>query len=1266
MEATMVEMENELPRPKVVDSKGILKQNREFLDYFWDIAKPEREIRLKAVESLTEHLKKAEKSDELKYSLKRLVDGLSHSREDARSGYSVALAQVLSVFEEISLKSVLEQIKEKHNLQTAKKKQVRNVAFGSFFGVLALSQSTRLHKEPLVLLDCIKLLQSLAQYRDHLRDLPRKTMVDILSETSEEVFEEVLFSALQSDLTSALSSPEQLELLLVAMQRFPSVIKPAKLKKLLGTTAIINKQNLPRLVALLKASACSVKKESVLPGVAMDLLQASLREDSFPLFWQEAIINGLMSEPPGPTHYLAFRLLGAALPLLSAPQLQVVLSGDVMSRYGEHVVSAQLPDRFRFAPEMEAYVCTFLQGCVEAERQLQVVLAFTQLTHHGCPAVPSHWRVLEHMMPDAVRRYVDWLKEAFCSPQLQNCLEFSTRKQRESQEPAMTKEACVFRFRKWIVPRLTSIVENQQIKKDEDLVLGIARFILFHAFFDTKKATAEIPETQTKLSVPLDSNTRGVTSNAFYSLLQYMNVLPVLGVSIESDVPSRRRLLGVMADGSMWVSCLAQYANTLLKQDTHIRSVRTYSTEHTQAWDSMLQSVESLRKKAKKSPAPEHTAFQHLLLIVGMQIFKSPEDSVELLSDLRSSMEKAQEKKSKKKKKQAGEDSSEPHWVEVVVEILLSLLAQPSRLIRNVCKTAFNRICPHLTEPALHAILDVLDPSKDEGAVEVMDMGEKTTEEDDEEEEDEEGEEEEEDEEEEDEGQDGEEPALASDDDDDEEEDDDDDDDNSAMEEEEVDQDFRLELMKVLHGQNASVNEEEEEEELNDEEMMKLDERLEALFREQKKKREGRRDEKKRVQKEKTLVRDFRIKVLDLLEVFLSKQGSSGLVLQVVEPLLAVIEKSMTSEVEQQEQDFLRRAADIFRNQLCRGKQYCKEVEGREAELHEMLERLIGRAQKLQDGSVALYYFSAALYLVKVLRGVVKETDSTQTPATQERIMGKVDVARVTSCFRNALVSFMTRRKSPLTGDMFIDLFNRFPVLCVELVDTAVENITGAVREHQQGQACAMVLRALQSKEVKQLMSAAQWTELCQRIADQLQQSLQHTQECKNKAVHDKMVKVLDLCHLLVKTVHIQKVDVNLESLQNVLESMNSDGCLQKAGQLEDTYWSVMKLFNIQKPHVKKVKRPAELMEQEAPKKKKKGFLPESKKRKNRKKPTTLEGKQTTVSTATSGEGGGMEGGKKKKKRNKKRKEQGGEETQTPPSSKKAKVQKPRSKKQKE
>jgi len=110
-------------------------------------------------------------------------------------------------------------------------------------------------------------------------------------------------------------------------------------------------------------------------------------------------------------------------------------------------------------------------------------------------------------------------------------------------------DSCVARFRKWIIPRLTFIVENHQIKKQEDLVMKMARyifilylfhqwslpgmytdmngwycnvlsfsirFIFFHGFFDVKKPTPEVPETVQAFSVPIDQQTRATLSAAFY------------------------------------------------------------------------------------------------------------------------------------------------------------------------------------------------------------------------------------------------------------------------------------------------------------------------------------------------------------------------------------------------------------------------------------------------------------------------------------------------------------------------------------------------------------------------------------------------------------------------------------------------------------------------------------------------------------------------------------------------------------------------------
>lgn len=46
-----------------------------------------------------------------------------------------------------------------------------------------------------------------------------------------------------------------------------------------------------------------------------------------------------------------------------------------------------------------------------------------------------------------------------------------------------------------------------------------------------------------------------------------------------------------------------------------------------------------------------------------------------------------------------------------------------------------------------------------------------------------------------------------------------------------------------------------------------------------------------------------------------------------------------------------------LRNQLCRSKVYCRTVGDRQGELHDLLDKLMAKAQKLTDSSVSLYYF---------------------------------------------------------------------------------------------------------------------------------------------------------------------------------------------------------------------------------------------------------------------------------------------------------------------
>ncbi|XP_014165902.1 myb-binding protein 1A [Geospiza fortis] len=1122
--------------------------------------------------------------DELKYTLKRLVEGLGATREAARPGFSLALAQVLQAFEEIPLCSILEQIKEKHNLEKVKKKLVRNAAFGNFFGVMALFQSGRLVKDRKALLESIQLLQQLTNHQTHLRDLPRKTLIDITSEVPETVFEEVLFDILQGDLSSAFTSPENLHLLLVGMQKFPGVLKPKKLKKLFGSSTVVNKENVSRLVELLKSAAKSEKEDKKLPSVVFDLLQVALKEGAFELFWNEVVENGLLKEKSGPVSYMCYRLLGSALPLLSLEQLQVVLKGKVMLHYGEHVVATQSPQGFKFGAEMEGYIDTFLSGCDDPERQLAVMMGFSTLTNQGRPVLLSASRVVRHLQAGALQKYICWLKDMFLRPDLDCCLDFSSNRQKQNRQNADIAQQKIARLRRWIMHRLVNIIESAT-RKEESLVMDIARFCFFHAFFVAKKKNSQVAEASVLPSEPLNERDHMETENYFFGLLQTLNTLPVLGDTAKAAALREKHVHGVTADGKLWIFLLVEYANKLLSTE-HVKAVKPFTKEQRDIWERTLQSVKNLQKKENKSDSAKVGAFQQLLLSVAIHLFKNQSETVEVLSDLLNCTEKAFSKEAKKKKT----DSSEPGWVEVMVEILLSLLAQPSLLLRRISKSVFVWICPSLTKRGLQLILDVFDPNQEqneESAVVVMEESNKKTK-----------------------------SAQDTDEEGSEDSSDEDNTDSEDEESEEVDDNFRSQLMKVLQGGNT-LEEDKSDEELDDEAMMALDKNISALFAEQQKRIQAKKDEKDRMRKEKILRRDFKAKVLDLIDVFLVKQAESPLVFDIIEPLLQLIEQCMSSDSDKQEVDFLQKTASIFKNSLCRNKQYCKRVASLQEDVHALVQRLVKKACKHTDSAVALYYFSASLYLLKVLKGNTsstapppepeKQNDSKAKQACQLLNPGCLNVKKVAAVYQQALTQFLSKRNSPLTCSMFHDLFKRFPIMCKPLVDTLVEFITAAARQHQQAMACLLLHRVLLLHELKLFVTEEEWEQLITRSISQVTQCLKTLGKPIMKAEKEKVAKSLELLNFLLKTVKGQKLSVELAEVEEVLLTLQQLEDIGSSPRLDSLYWNVMRWLNHTKP--KKEKTATKPSQGAEPlKRKKKGFLPETKKRKNRKKGTQENG----------------------------------------------------------
>lgn len=333
-------------------------------------------------------------------------------------------------------------------------------------------------------------------------------------------------------------------------------------------------------------------------------------------------------------------------------------------------------------------------------------------------------------------------------------------------------------------------------------------------------------------------------SGAFFSLLQTLST-------------QFRQAPEQAQDRQPWTYRLVQFADMLLSHSRNVVPLTPFTTQQRQAWDRMLKTLKELETHSSEAKA-KATAFQHLLLLVGIHLFKSPAESCDLLGDIQTCIKKSLGEKTRRTRSKATNPQELP-WVEVLVEILLSLLAQPSHLMRQVARSVFSHICSHLTPRALQLILDVLNPEEsqdeDDNVVVTDDSKEEPL---------------------------GEAEDKSSDDEDNKgdknsesEEESDGEESDEAERDGDVDQGFREQLMAVLQAGKAlggGDGEDDDDEELGDEAMMALDENLASLFAEQKLRIQARREEKNKLQKEKALRRDFQIRVLDLIEVLVTKQ----------------------------------------------------------------------------------------------------------------------------------------------------------------------------------------------------------------------------------------------------------------------------------------------------------------------------------------------------------------------------------------------------------
>ena len=124
-----------------------MSRSSEFLKSFWDLAADDFSSRLHAVDRIVHHLEGHTHQEDLDYSIKRLVKGLSSSRESARLGFSTCLTCMLIKYPMISLETILSLSQEYTQITgSAKGMDERDMMFGKIFCYLSILRAGRIHE----------------------------------------------------------------------------------------------------------------------------------------------------------------------------------------------------------------------------------------------------------------------------------------------------------------------------------------------------------------------------------------------------------------------------------------------------------------------------------------------------------------------------------------------------------------------------------------------------------------------------------------------------------------------------------------------------------------------------------------------------------------------------------------------------------------------------------------------------------------------------------------------------------------------------------------------------------------------------------------------------------------------------------------------------------------------------------------------------------------------------------------------------------------
>lgn len=993
-------------------------ERSEFLKLFWSLAENDAAARAHAVAQLLAHLTQQQQKaplangvtmtpittsttsspneetaeTDLQYTLKRLVRGLASSRDAARQGFSTALAGLLAAFPTVLLQDVQALLADAMEVHSSMKgMEQREHMFGRLFGLLALQRSGRLRADQPVAVAVVTQLLEMAAWKKWFREACFEGVLTVLADVTADVFVTELAPALARCLAGDVSafSAEQVQLAAGVshyVQSTPGV--DSRVPTDFPARRFLRRQAIHALVEPLKASsACYPRVHAAWFGVFGHVLHTGAVDSSavvdtelFHESWTVLVENSLL-HPTHATHErrgLALKLFELVVPHLPRPLLRATLTPNLVTCLYTNAVSKK----------------NYLYAAARHTLKAFATLAPVEYVHFFQKQFVSPMASLVALNDndnDDSERQADAKKARVSDGGFDALIALEEAKERAEFVQKKTDNVRLWALDALVTSLAELLASDDESETTEALRAQSLRFLVFHALFvATGKATllkkTKAKKKKTTVAVGLDA-TLLVAEPALSNVVlatALKRLLSLLSVKLSGEPSSVLSRVYTLAHDLLAADDAASLRDPLPDDvAVQLTTVAARVTELRQAW-SAASDKEAVRTKQLE-------AFLLLFMSVGVQLLDAEQrsDAAVGVTDLEkcyADLLGPGDGSRKSAKKLTAKKPDEPNSVVVFTDLLMGLLSQDSSAMRDIVAHVFRSVLPLLNAESIQTMLNVLMPSADENDDNDDDEndggdGGRVTRKDDE----------------------------AEDDDDDMENDDDDD---------EIVLTTAEDVSKALSADPKLA-------ELHREDMA-----LAAIVGHVK----DRANRKKNAKRATMQVLHFKLRVLDLLQVFATKCATSPLVLALVLPLfraLVAIQKTdkdarvLSERLQAVLSTKLLRAKDVPSNAELSPTQRERAAESLAATVELLTTKSLEKEQARKLGAGVVVYF---------LRVLCSGGDRTAQPAD----------ATVQAAVAAAVADAFTKKHSRFPPSVFDDLITRFPLVAVHVLLQPLAQIASA------------------------------------------------------------------------------------------------------------------------------------------------------------------------------------------------------------------------------